>query len=277
MTSVGSRLRENPAASAPGFLESLGGWATAKLAVFVGLSTLLYLGFREFFAERKRGFPLVWEITLRQIYFTGVEAVRVVTVVALALGTVIIVQAGTQLSFLGGVEFVVPILVIVMCREVGPLLTAIIVIARSGTAIATELGNMVVGEELGAIEAMGINPVYFIVSPRIVGVTVAVLCLTAVFISVGLLGGFALSKLLLPVKLEPFIQELQNSLKINDVLFASLKSLIFGVLISLSCTYHGLRAGLSIIEVPQVATRGVVSALLFCIGSNALLTVLFYL
>jgi len=260
------------------FLESIGAWVRGKVMVFLNLSTLLYMAFRELITERKKGFSLVLEITLRQVYFTAVQALKVVAVISLALGTVIIVQIGTQLSFLGGgIEYIVPILVLVLFREVGPLLTAIIVIGRSGTAIATELGNIVIAHELEAMEVMGINPVYFIVTPRIIGVTVAVICLTTIFITVGLLGGFWVSKLILPITFPAFLRELEIALTPNDLLFAFLKSLIFGLLIALTCTYYGLTVRQSLIEVPQAATRGVVSAMLFCFGTNALLTVLFYL
>jgi phospholipid/cholesterol/gamma-HCH transport system permease protein len=260
------------------FLQSIGRWVRGKVMVFLNLSTLLYLSFRELITERKKGFSLVFEITLRQIYFTAVQALKVVAVISLALGTVIIVQIGTQLSFLGGgIEFIVPILVLVLFRELGPLLTAIIVIGRSGTAIATELGNIVIAHELEAIEVMGINPVYFIVTPRIIGVTVAVICLTIIFITVGLLGGFWVSKLILPITFQAFLRELGVALTAHDLIFAFLKSLIFGLLIALTCTYYGLTVGYSLIEVPQAATRGVVSAMLFCFATNALLTVLFYL
>ena len=259
-------------------LESIGRWVRGKVTVFLNLSTLLYLAFREPITERRKGFSLVSEITLRQIYFTGVQALKVVTVIALALGTVIIVQIGTQLSFLGGgIEFIVPILVLILFRELGPLLTAIIVIGRSGTAIATELGNIVIAHELEAIQVMGINPIYFIVTPRIIGVTLAVICLTAIFITVGLLGGFGVSKFILPITFDAFLRELEIALSAADLLAGFLKSLIFGVLISLTCTYYGLTVRYSSIEVPQAATRGVVSALLFCFATNALLTVLFYL
>ena len=278
MISLSNGLSENSVKGSAEYLESIGGWVSGKIIVFLNLSTLLYLAFKELIAEREKGFSLVFEITLRQIYFTGVEALKVVTLISLALGTVIIVQAGTQLAFLGGgIEFIVPILVLVMFRELGPLLTAIIVIGRSGTAIATELGNMVIAQEIDAIQAMGINPVYFIATPRIIGVTIAVICLTTVFIAVGLLGGFWVSKLILPITFSAFLQALQSSLKVNDLLFGFLKSLIFGLLIGLTCTYHGLTVRYASIEVPQAATRGVVSAMLFCFATNALLTVLFYL
>jgi phospholipid/cholesterol/gamma-HCH transport system permease protein len=268
----------NSAAGATGSLEAIGGWVTGKISILLNLSTLLYLAFKELIAERGKGFSLVFEIALRQIYFTGVEALKVVTLVALALGTVAIVQTGTQLAFVGGgIEFIVPVLVLIMFRELGPLLTAIIVIGRSGTAIAAELGNMVIAEELEAIQAMGISPVYFIVTPRIIGVTIAVVCLNTVFIAVGLLGGFGISKLILPITFQAFLEELQKSLTANDLLFGFLKSLIFGLLIALTATYHGLTVRHSSTEVPQAATRGVVSAMLFCFATNALLTVLFYL
>jgi len=278
MVSLSNDLRRNSVKESADYLESIGGWARGKILVFIDLSTLLYLAFKELIAEREKGFSLVFEITLRQVYFTGVEALKVVVLISLALGTVVIVQIGTQLAFLGGgIEFIVPILVLVMFRELGPLLTAIIVIGRSGTAIATELGNMVIAQEMDAIQAMGINPIYFIVTPRIIGVTIAVICLTTVFIAVGLLGGFGVSNLILPITFPAFLQALQNSLKANDLLFGFLKSLTFGLLIALTCTYHGLTVRYSSIEVPQAATRGVVSAMLFCFATNALLTVLFYL
>jgi len=278
MVSLSNGLRRNSVKESADYLESIGGWVSGKILVFIDLSTLLYLAFKELTAERKKGFSLVFEITLRQLYFTGVEALKVVVLISLALGTVVIVQIGTQLAFLGGgIEFIAPILVLVMFRELGPLLTAIIVIGRSGTAIATELGNMVIAQEMDAIQVMGINPIYFIVTPRIIGVTIAVICLTTVFIAVGLLGGFWVSKLILPITFPAFLQALQNSLKANDLLFGFLKSLIFGLLIALTCTYHGLTVRYSSIEVPQAATRGVVSAMLFCFATNALLTVLFYL
>ena len=98
-----------------------------------------------------------------------------------------------------------------------------------------------------------------------------------IFIAVGLLGGFWVSKAILPITFPAFVQELQTSIKAKDLLFGFLKSLIFGLLIALTCTYHGLTVRYSSIEVPQAATRGVVGAMLFCFATNALLTVLFYL
>lgn len=257
--------------------EDLGRWVRLRLTVLLDLSTLLYLTFRELAAERRKGISLIFEITLRQIFFTGVEALKVTTLVAVVLGGIIIVQAGSKLAFLGGVNFIVPTLVLAIFRELGPLLTAVIVIGRSGTAIAAELGNMIVAHELEAIQVMGLNPIYFLVVPRVIGVTVAVVCLTVFFDFIALLGGFFISKLILVINFAVFIREVSNSLTSLDLGMSILKGAIFGLLIGLTCTYHGLTVRYSPIEVPQVATRAVVSAILFCFTINALITFLAYL
>jgi phospholipid/cholesterol/gamma-HCH transport system permease protein len=271
-------LERNPIGGRPGLSEWIGRWTRQKLSLLVDLPTLLYLAFKEPVVERKKGFAFVYEITLRQIFFTGVEALKVVVLIALALGTVVTVQAGNRLAFLGrGVDFIFPILIVAILRELGPLITALIVIGRSGTAIATELGNMIVAHEVEAIRVMGINPIYFIVTPRIIGVTIAVIGLAIVFNVVALTVGFFVSQWILPVSLAGYLQGIINAITPPDLIFGLLKSTLFGLLIAVTCTYHGLSVRTSSIEVPQAATRGVVSAMLFCFATNALLTILFYL
>lgn len=264
-------------ASRRSLIELLGLWVSNKFRYYIELATLLFLAFKELILERGKGFSLVWEITLRQIYFTGVEALKVVAFVSLALGTLVIVEAGSQMDLLGGLKFICKILILVIIRELGSLLTAFIVIGRSGTAIATELGNMIVAQEIDALRVMGINPIYFLVTPRIIGVTIAVFCLTVFFYLVALCGGFLVSMLILPVDFTIFLKELMTSLTGVDLSVGFLKSLAFGLLISLTCTYHGLNVRYSPIEVPQVATKGVVSAILACIIFNVTITIIFYL
>lgn len=258
-------------------LEGAGRWFSGRLRYYLDLSTLLYLAFKEPAAEPSKGFPLVFEITLRQIYFTGVQALKVATLVSLTLGTLVIVETGTKVGLIGqGVDFIVNILILVILRELGPLLTAFIVIVRSGSAIATELGNMAVAREVDALAAMGINPVFFIVTPRLVGVTLAVVFLTVYFNFIALMGGFFFSKLTLTIYFDAFLRELVGALTALDLGIGVLKSFAFGILIALTCTYHGLTVGRSPVEVPQAATRGAVSAVLSCVIFNVLLTLLLY-
>lgn len=259
------------------FMDAVGRWFSGRLLYYVDLATLFYLAFKELIAERKKGRSLIFEITLRQIFFTGVQAMKLVTLVSLLLGTMMIIQIGSHMSLLGGVGVMISILIMMIVREFGPLITAFIVIARSGTAIATELGNMIVAHELEAIESMGINPISFVVAPRIIGVAVAVVCLTVYFIAVALIGGFLVSKLTLTISLPVFIRELAIRLQPVDMILPVLKGLLFGLLIPLICAYHGLTVRYSSIEVPQATTRAVVSAILFCFVTSLLLSLLAYL
>jgi phospholipid/cholesterol/gamma-HCH transport system permease protein len=271
-------LERTPISGRPGSLEWIGGWIGRKLTLLVDCSTLLYLAFKEPIVERKKGLAIVYEITLRQIFFTGVEALKVVVLIALALGTVVTVQAGNRLAFLGrGIDFIFPILIVAILRELGPLITALIVIGRSGTAIATELGNMIVAHEVEAIRVMGINPIYFIVTPRIIGVAIAVIGLAMVFNLVALTAGFFISQWILPISFAGYLRGITGTITAADLTFGFLKSTLFGLWIAVTCTYHGLSVRTSPTEVPQAATRGVVSAMLFCFAINALLTILFYL
>ena len=239
--------------------------------------TLLFLTFKELWTERRFGLRIILYDTLKQIYFSGVEALKVITLISLALGAVVIIESGSQLTKFGGGGLVAPILIMVIVRELGPLITAFVVIGRSGTAITTELGNMVVAHEIEAIDVMGIHPVHFIVAPRIIGVTISVIALSVYFNLVAVVGGLVISTLITTTKFSVFLHNLANSLTLLDMSISLLKSLIFGLVISLLCSYNGLSVRLSSTEVPQAATRGVVNSMLSCFIINCMITLFFYL
>lgn len=251
------------------------GWA--RVGFVLNIFTLLFLSFKELWTERRFGLNVIIDTTLKQIYFTGVEAIKVITLISLVLGAVVIIESGTQLTKLGGGGLVAPILIMVIIRELGPLLTAFVVIGRSGTAIVTELGNMVVAHEIEAIEVMGISPVHFIIAPRIIAVTIAVMVLSVYFNLVAMVGGLVVSTLITTAKFSVFLHNLATYLTLTDVSVSLLKSLVFGLIISLVCSYNGLSVKFSSTEVPQAATRGVVNSILSCFIINFVITLLFYL
>ena len=259
------------------FIDFSGGRRWAGISFLLNIFTLLFLTFKDLWIERKSGLNIIIDNTLKQVYFTGVEALRVITLISLALGAVVIIESGTQLTRFGGGGLAAPILIMVIIRELGPLLTAFVVIGRSGTAITTELGNMVVAHEIEAIEVMGINPIYFIVVPRIIGVTVAVTVLSVYFNLVAMVGGLTISTWITTTKFSVFLHNLTTSLTLTDLSVSLLKSLIFGLVISLVCSYNGLSVRFSSTEVPQAATRGVVNSLLSCFIINCVITLFFYL
>ena len=244
---------------------------------FFELSTLFSSSIISFFSSTRSEQRVSFQVMLRQILFTGVEALPAIGTIALLLGVVIIIQSVTQLPRIGGEEYVGKILVMVILRELGPLMTAFLVIGRSGTAISTEIGNMVVSHEIEALKVMGIDTRRFIVAPRILGVTTAVICLSLYFDLIALVGGFIVAKLTLVTSFSSFARILSVSITGSDLITSLLKSLFFGNIIALVCIYQGFTVKISPTEVPQATTRAVVQSLFFVFLANSLLTLLFYL
>jgi len=237
---------------------------------------LLYLTGKVFFLAPSQGKRIVRRITLNQIIFTGIDALLIVTIIALSLGVIVIVQAVPQLSKVGAVNLIGRILVLAIVRELSPLLTAFLVISRSGSAMATEIGTMKISNEIDVLEVMGINPLHLIIFPRIVGCLVAMFCLTLYFNFISILGGFIISALLVKAKFYTFFNSLISALTVQDIFICLLKSLVFGLTVSLISCYHGLAVRISPTEIPQQTTRAIVNSIIFTIIFNGMVTVLTY-
>jgi phospholipid/cholesterol/gamma-HCH transport system permease protein len=162
-------------------------------------------------------------------------------------------------------------------RELGPLFAAIIVIARSGTAIAAELGSMRVSGEVRYLRAMGIPAARYLVMPRIAGLTTSLLALLFFFQGAAVLGGLALSSLLFDLPFRAQLDNLAATLSFFDLSISLAKGLVFGLVIAAAACYHGLRVRTSITEVPQAATRAVIEALILVVVVNGFITVASFL
>ena len=132
-------------------------------------------------------------ILLRQILFTGFEALNLIALIGLVIGGTIIIQGISVFENFGQGYFFYTILILIITRELGPLLTAFIIIARSGTSISTELGYMVVNHEVEALESIGILPIRYLVVPRVYAVVISLFCLNIYFNIAGLIGGYLVS------------------------------------------------------------------------------------
>jgi len=258
------------------FIEKLGKNIVNRIDYLAGVSALFVYSFIEYRVDKK-GNQLVKEIIKKQVFFTGANAFLIISVISLSLGVVIILQTVSALSKFGAIDLVGRILNIVILRELGPMLTAIIIIGRSGTAIATEIGNMVVSHELEAIESMGINPMKFIVFPRVVGSMIAMTCLTIYFATVGILGGVFVASFLMSAPFAKFFNIMFTNMQIIDIFISLIKSIVFGAIIGTIAVYHGFKINLSSTEVPQAVTKAVVNSLIFTFIFNGLVTVLFYI
>jgi len=251
-------------------------------AIARGFGNFLYgLGFfvevlREsllLFRRRQVGF----RVLVSQILFTGYEALRVTAVMALAIGAAINIIGSSLLSSFGQSRLMYSLLIVVIARELGPLLTAFIVIARSGTAIATELGGMVVSHEIEAYVSVGVNPVSYLAAPRFLGVVVSMVTLTVYFNLFGLLGSFAVVQLIRPIGVDEYFRNLLQVITAGDLLTGMLKALVFGVIVSVVAIHRGFSVERATTEVPVAGIRAVGSSFMLCILADALLTAMQYL
>lgn len=238
---------------------------------------MIYLSFRAAMFDQSQGLRTIFSVVSAQIYFTGFQALPLITVLALASGSIVIMQSSAQLSLLGGNEMIGNLLVVVIVREVAPLITALIVIARSGTAVASEIGNMRVNKEIEALEVMGINPLSYIVFPRLVGGIVSVMCLAFYYIFISLIGGFLVTKIVHDMPFVFYSESLARAFAAEDVLLFILKNSFSGAIIFIVCCYQGLLVRQGPHEVPQVTTKAVVNSIIYVTSFNLLVTTLFYL
>lgn len=240
------------------------------------LLLMLYLSFRTTILNKNQSFSTILQVVFAQVYFTGFQALPLISGMAIAASSVVILQSSSQFNVLGGGNMIGQLMVILVVREVAPLLTALIVIARSGTAVASEIGNMKVNREIEALEVMGINPLSFIVFPRLVGGIISVLCLTLYFTYVAFISGFIFSKLFLNIPLSFYIDAIMQVISKEDVILLACKNIVGGAIIFTICCYQGLQVKHPY-EVPQATTNGVVSSIIYVVIFNLIVSVLFYL
>jgi phospholipid/cholesterol/gamma-HCH transport system permease protein len=217
---------------------------------------------------------LVHGIMLAQVMFTGVQALSLVSVIGLLIGASIIIQTNMMMPADG--ELIGRVLVAVVLRELAPLITAIVVAGRSGTAIATELGNMKVNSEVLALSSLGIDPLRYVVLPRMVGCVVSVVALMIYFSIVSLTAAFTIGIVASGASLTSFQQGVAGSVMPYDLLLFLAKGLGLGTIVGWLSCHFGLEVKSSPTEVPQQASRAVVMSLLGCVVYNTALTAGFY-
>jgi phospholipid/cholesterol/gamma-HCH transport system permease protein len=238
---------------------------------------MIYLSGRAAFFDQAQGLRTILSVVSAQIYFTGFQALPLISVLALASGSVVILQSSSNLSLLGGGAILGDLMVAIIVRELAPLLTALIVIARSGTAVASEIGNMRVNREIEALESMGIHPLSYVVFPRLMGGVISVVCLAVYFVVIASMGGFLVTSLLHDMHFSFYVESLARAFSSADVGLFLLKNVFSGVIIFMISCYQGLLVRHGPHEVPQVTTKAVVNSVIYVVGFNMSVTILFYL
>ncbi len=258
-------------------IDSLGRFVTKNVEYTVRVLLMVYLSLRATVLDKAQGFRQIVGVISAQIYFTGWQALPLITVLALGVGSIMILQSLSNLSLLGGTQMIGNFLIVMVLREAGPLLVALVVIARSGTAVASEVGNMRANREIEALEVMGINPLSFIVFPRVLGGILSVLGLAFYFNFVALIGGFLVTRFFQDMPISFYTDSLMRALAKEDLLIFFLKNGFSGMIIFVVSCFQGLSVKRSPHEVPQVTTQAVVNSIIFVVMFNLIISALFYL
>jgi len=247
----------------------LQGWHGRGVIVFFGrIATVVGEAFRRPQALRVSSIA-------RHVYETGITAIPIVSLIAFLISVIVAYLGAQQLSRFGADIFVVDLITIAVLREMGVLLTAIIVAGRSGSAFAAEIGVMQLNEETDALRAMGMSPVELLVVPRVLALVIVMPLLTVIADAMGLAGGGLLSLINLHIPLPQFMARLRESLSPTTFWAGLVKAPVFAILIAMVGTYRGMQVRDSARELGRLTTVAVVQSIFMVILADALFAVLF--
>ena len=213
--------------------------------------------------------------TARHVYDTGVTAIPIVSLIAFLISVILAYMGAQQLRKFGADIFVVDLVTVGVLRELGVLLTAIIVAGRSGSAFAAEIGAMQLNEEIDALHAIGVDPIEVLVLPRLFGLVIALPLLTLLADLVGLVGGGLLCHVLLGMPLVQYLNRAQSAIASTTFWVGIIKAPVFACLIAISGCYCGMQVRDSSRELGRLTTLAVVQSIFFVILVDALFAVLF--
>jgi len=244
------------------------------ILVSMELCQLVYMAFRNIFATFGKGSRPVLQVCFRQIFFTGNQAFKVIFVISIAVGIAIISQM-SNVTDAGRGSLIGKVFVWVVVRELGPLITALVVIARSGSAIAIEIGQMKHKGEIEAIEALGIPGEHYLLMPRILGVGTALLVLNIYFSILAVTSGLLVASIGWHIPPALISQGIVSALSLNELLISSCKSALFGLSIAAIGCRAGLAVGDSITQIPQAGTKAVMLSLILVFVLDVLISFIF--
>lgn len=203
--------------------------------------------------------PVIRRILYKQIYFTGIEALFPVSMAGLLVGFAVISQMSDVLG--SGVALNVRAIKLLVVRELGTLLTALIVLARSGSAVAAELASMKQRGEIRALYLLGIDPEDYLIVPRVLGVCVSVFVLTFYFQFMATIGGMAMASAIYQVSFASYLAAFSASLDWLAVLVSMAKSILYGLIIATVCCHHGIYAGQAAAMIPRCTETAMIRTL----------------
>jgi phospholipid/cholesterol/gamma-HCH transport system permease protein len=224
-----------------------------------------------------RGRPLRLDRAIHQAMAVGVGALPILSLISFFIGLILALQGAYELRKFGALNFVASAVAITMTRELGPLITAVVVIGRSGSAFAAEIGTMKVTEEIDALETMALDPVQFLVTPKFIAMALMLPCLTTWADSIGVFGGALFGVAGADFSFTGYMHATLSALLLRDIFSGLIKSVMFGITITAVGCYEGFRTGAGAEEVGRSTTSAVVTSIFLVILVDLVFTSIFYI
>ena len=270
-----AKVKETAGDRAPGLFTAVGlcvaelRQKTKDIAHFVGECTLSAI------SVSKRPHKFRWSDCLAEMQQCGALALPIVGLINFLVGVTLAYTGAIVLRQYGGDIYVADLVGLSMVREMGAMMTGIVVAGRTGAAFAAQLGNMKANEEIDAIETLGLRPVEFLVLPRIVALAVMMPLLTLYASALGILGGMAIAKMILSISPVAYWVEMLTIVDLSDVMTGIIKATTFGLIVGLAGCLRGLQAERNAAGVGRAATSAVVTSILLIIVADTLYAAVF--
>lgn len=256
--------------------EHIGIAVTKWARVFIDFSRLfietIYWAIMSPFKKKPLHIPMVFD----QMVFMGVQSIVIVFFVMFFTGVVLAMQSAPQLAQMGGLIYVASLVTISICRELGPVLTALVIAGRVGAAVTAEIGSMKVNEQIEALDTMAINPIRYLVVPKLLALFIMLPCLTIVGDASGIYGGYVIGVYNLKINSGLYIQTALKFLELKDIYTGLSKSFIFAIIIIMVGAYQGFKTRGGAVGVGKATTVSVVTSFILIILADAIMTGIFF-
>lgn len=236
--------------------------------------------------NKSRSFKTDSRNIILQTFFTGVEIFPILFVVATLFGTVVIIEVITMMGKMGFGDVVGGLMVVVIIRELGPILTAFLIAGRSGSSLTTYIGGMVINSEVDALATMGVDPVRYLVMPGLIGGAIATFIMNIVFSTSAICAGFVMTKTAIAITGNAFnIQltwdylstEILKALTFTDFIFIVVKPIVFGCIITTNACYQAMNIPRDIRQVPKATGRSVIKSFFYIVCADVFLSLFYFI
>lgn len=258
------------------FFEKIGRHVVSWVRITVEFLRLTGQTLYWIFVGPRRQKPLKGTAIFEQMVYMGAKSIVIVFFVTFFTGLVLAMQSAHQLSKMGGTIYVASLVSISICRELGPVLTALVIAGRVGAAITAEIGSMKVNEQIEALETMAIHPVRFLVIPKVIALFFMLPCLTVIGDAAGMLGGYVVGVYNLGINGHLYLQTAFKYLNNQDIYTGLSKAFVFALIIALVGCYQGLHTRGGAVGVGRSTTISVVTSFILIIVADCVVTGIYY-